>query len=218
MDQRATRALILLAAMAVPSAAFAQEPAPAGANAAPASSPRWSGDASLFAYFIPDDSDYLQPTASADRGWLHLEARYNYEAQKTASFWFGANFEMGDTVTLAITPMFGVVTGDTDGVAPGLHLTFNVWKLEFYSEGEWVFDTGESSDSFVYNWSEFTLRPVEWFRFGLVTQRTRAYQSERDIQRGILAGVMWRKTLLTGHVFEPFSDTPTVVVAFGIEF
>ena len=125
-------ALAALALTIAPVAARAQEPSapPEAAGSA------WSGSASLAAYNIPDDIDYLQPAVSADRGWLHLEARYNYEAQKTGSFWFGANVEMGETVTLALTPMFGVVTGDTDAVAPGLHLTFNAWKLELYSEGE----------------------------------------------------------------------------------
>ena len=117
---------------------------------------------------MPDDSNYLQPTVSADRGWLHLEARYNYEAQQTASFWAGVNFEAGERVTLALTPMFGIVTGDTDGVAPGLLVTLATWKLELYSEAEWVVDSAETSDSFFYNWSELTLQPVEWFRFGLV--------------------------------------------------
>ena len=167
---------------------------------------------------MPDDSNYLQPTVSADRGWLHLEARYNYEAQQTASFWAGVNFEAGERVTLALTPMFGIVIGDTDGVAPGLLVTLATWKLELYSEAEWVVDTAETSDSFFYNWSELTLQPVEWFRFGLVTQRTRAYQSDRDIQRGLLGGVMWRNASFTGHVFEPFSDQPTVVVSVAIEF
>ena len=210
--------LCLLAA----SPAFAQGPEPAapGAPAAqPASAaPAWSWTAAAALYAVPDDPNYVQPMVAADRGRLHLEARYNYEAQKTFSAWAGMNFETGDAVTLALTPMFGVVTGDLDGVAPGLLLTLNVWRLEFYSEGEYVFDLSDEADHFLYNWSELTIRPTEWFRTGLVTQRTRAYQAERDIQRGLLAGVNFRRASLTTSVFEPFSGSPTVVVAFGVEF
>ncbi len=211
-------AVAWLCALAV-SPAYAQDPEPA-ALAAPAAStaPAWSWSAAAALYVLPDDVNYLQPTVAADRGRLHLEARYNYEAQKTFSAWAGMNFETGDTVTLAVTPMFGVVTGDLDGVAPGLLLTLNVWKLEFYSEGEYVFDLSDEAEHFLYNWSEFTIQPTEWFRTGLVVQRTRAYQSERDIQRGLLVGVDVWKSSLTTSVFEPFSGSATVVVSFGVEF
>ena len=37
----------------------------------------WSFTASGYMYFVPDDSDYFQPTVMLDHKWLHLEARYN---------------------------------------------------------------------------------------------------------------------------------------------
>jgi hypothetical protein len=172
----------------------------------------------LSLYVVPDDANFVQPTLAVDRNWLHLEARYNYEATETGSLWVGANFELGERVTLALTPMFGVVVGDTNGVAPGLELTLNFWRLELYSEGEWMIDTDEKTDSFYYNWTELTLPVTGWLAVGLVTQRTRVYQSERDIQRGILAGVQWKQASLTGHVFEPFSSQPTYVISLAIEF
>lgn len=43
---------------------------------------------SAYAYSVPDIHDYAQPTFTADRGWLHLEARYNYEALETGPAWF----------------------------------------------------------------------------------------------------------------------------------
>jgi hypothetical protein len=201
------------------SPAWAQAPAPA-VPAAPtaAPSPAWSWTAAAALYVLPDDGNYFQPTVAADHGRLHLEARYNYEAQKSVSAWAGMNFETGDTVTLAVTPMFGVVAGELDGVAPGFLLTLNAWKLEFYSEGEFVYDLGDEPEHFFYNWSEFTIHPTAWFRTGLVAQRTRAYQADRDIQRGWLAGLAFGKGSLTTSVFEPFSGSPTVVVQFGVEF
>ena len=132
----------------------------------------------------------MQPTFTADRGWLHLEARYNYEALDTGSAWVGYNFSGGEKLAWEFTPMLGGVFGDTTGIAPGYKGSLSWWKLELYSEGEYVFDTGSSSDSFFYNWSELTLAPVEWFRFGLVTQRTRVYKTDRDIQRGAARGLL----------------------------
>jgi hypothetical protein len=178
----------------------------------------WSFSASVYTYIVPDDRDYAQPTVTVDRGWLHLEARYNYEDLETGSAWVGYNFAGGEKLTWEFTPMLGGVFGDTTGIAPGYKGSLSWWKLELSSEGEYVFDTRDSSGSFFYNWSELTLAPVEWFRFGLVTQRTRTYETDRDIQRGVLAGFSCKKVDLTTYVFNPDESRPTVVVAVGVSF
>jgi hypothetical protein len=110
------------------------------------------------------------------------------------------------------------VFGDTTGIAPGYKGSLSWWKLELYSEGEYVFDTHDSSESFFYNWSELTLAPVEWFRFGLVTQRTRVYKTDRDIQRGLLAGVTFKHLSLTGYGLNPDEGKRTFVFAAGLTF
>jgi hypothetical protein len=178
----------------------------------------WSFSASAYTYIVPDSGNYVQPTVTADRGWLHLEARYNYEALDTGSAWVGYNFSGGERLEWAFTPMLGGVFGDTTGVAPGYTGSLSWWKLEFYSEGESVFDTGDASDSFFYNWSELTLAPVDWFRFGLVTQRTRAYESDRDIQRGVLVGFNYKQVDLSTYLFNPDDDATTFVIAVGLNF
>ena len=178
----------------------------------------WSFAASAYTYIVPDSGNYVQPTFTADRGWLHLEARYNYEALDTGSAWVGWNFSGGDMLAWEITPMLGGVFGDSSGVAPGHKGSLGWWKLELYSEGEHVFDTGNSSDSFFYNWSELTLAPVDWFRFGLVTQRTRAYESDREIQRGLLVGVNYKDLDIGAYFFNPDDEEPTLVFSVGLSF
>jgi len=178
----------------------------------------WSFSASAYTYAVPDSRNYVQPTFTADRQGLHLEARYNYEDLDTGSVWVGYNFHFGEKLSLDFTPMLGGVFGDTTGIAPGYRGTMSWWKLILYSEGEYVFDTGDRSASFFYNWSELSFSPVEWFRFGLVAQRTRAYESDRDVQRGFLFGFSYRPADLTTYVFNPDKDKPTVVVAAGVNF
>jgi hypothetical protein len=204
-------------------AAFAQDPTnvpvAAATNPQPdADEKAWSFSASTYTYFVPDDRNYVQPTFTADHGWLHLEARYNYEAFDTGSAWIGYNFGGGEKLAWELTPMIGGVFGDTTGIAPAYKGSVSWLKLELYSEGEYVLDTGSTSDSFFYNWSELTLAPVEWFRFGLVTQRTRVYKSDRDIQRGVLAGVSFERGSLTGYLLNPDEDTPTFVLAAAVNF
>jgi hypothetical protein len=180
--------------------------------------PTWSFSASASTYIVPDSGNFVQPTFSTDRGWLHLEARYNYEALHTGSVWVGYNFSGGEKLTWEFTPMLGGVFGDLTGIAPGYKGSLSWRKLGLYSEGESVFDTGNFSDSFFYNWSELTLAPVDWFRFGLVTQRTRAYQSDRDIQRGGLVGFTYKKVELSAYFLNPDEDTPTFVIGVGLDF
>jgi hypothetical protein len=178
----------------------------------------WSFSVSAYTYIVPDDRTYVQPTITADRGWLHLEARYNYEDVDTGSAWIGYNFSFGEKLTLDLAPMIGGVFGSTTGVAPGYKGSLAWWKLELYSETEYVFDTSNSSDSFLYTWSELTLAPVDSFRFGLVVQRTRLYQTDFDIQRGLLIAFSYKRADFTACIFNPDAGRPTFVLAVGLGF
>jgi hypothetical protein len=205
-------------ATAVPQSSQARQAQPPVADT---QAKKWEFSASAYTYFVPDSDDsddYLQPTLTADRGWLHFEARYNYEALDTGSAWLGFNFAGGNKVEWTFTPMIGGVFGDTDGIAPGYRGSLGWRKLELYSEGEYVFDAGDSANNFFYNWSELTYAPTEWFRFGIVGQRTRVYQTERDIQRGLLVAFTHKRLDVAGYVFNPDDSKPIVVVALRIEF
>jgi hypothetical protein len=160
----------------------------------------------------------VQPTFAADSGRLHLEARYNYEDYKTGSTWIGCKFSVGEELVLEFTPIAGVVFGATNGVAPGYKGSLSWWKLTLYSEAEYLFDFGKLSDSYFYNWSELTLAPVAWFRFGVVVQRTRVYHSAREIQRGLLLGVSYKALDLSAYVFNPDTPKPSVVLALALTF
>lgn len=178
----------------------------------------WSFALSATTYVVPDFREYVQPTFTADRGGLHLETRYNYENLDTGSVWLGYNFGGGEKLEWELTPMLGGVFGDTTGVAPGYRLSLSYWKLEFSSEGEFVFDTRDEEGSFLYFWSELSIAPVDWFRFGLVGQRTRAYQTDVDIQRGVLVGVSCKEVDFTTYVFNLDQGKPTWVFAISVSF
>ena len=203
--------------------AATDQPATATTNITPAAAeqpagPAWAFSASAYIYFPPDSQNYVQPTIRADRSWLHLEARYNYEALDTGSAWVGYNFSVGENLKLDFTPMVGAVFGKTNGYAPGYEFTLSWRKLQLYSEGEYVFDTGDSSSDFFYTWSELTLAPVDWFRFGAVVQRTKVYQTDFDIQRGLLVRFSYKKVDLSAYVFNPDADKPTYVLAVNVSF
>jgi hypothetical protein len=178
----------------------------------------WSYNASLSGYYVPQGQSYASPTLTADHDTLHLEGRYNYEAQRTASLWAGYNLSWGKKVTLDVTPMIGGVFGNVNGIAPGLEFTATYKKLQLYSANEYIFDTGTNAGDFFYTWTQLTCSPRPWFTFGYVMQRTRAYQTPLDIQRGFLVGFTRKKVSLTTQIFNVGQADPTVAITLGYSF
>jgi hypothetical protein len=205
----------LLAVALVPGAVvLAQDAAPDE----PEDEAAWSYSIYGYAYFVGGDDDYFQPTATADHDWLHLEARHNYEDLDTTSLWGGYNFGVGEKVTFEGTAMAGAVFGSTDGIAPAFKGTLTWSKLTLYGEAEYLFDHHEHADSFFYAWSELYWNVNDWCRLGLVGQRTRVYQTDREIQRGVLVGFAGEHVDFTTYVFNLDERSPTVVVALGVSF
>lgn len=178
----------------------------------------WSFAVAGYGYIVPDAQSYFSPTFRADRKWVHLEARYNYEDRKTGSFWLGYNVSFGEKLVFEATPMVGGIFGNTTGVAPGYLFTLSYRKISLYSEGEFVVDTKNSAGNFFYNWNELTYTATDWLRFGLASQRTRAYQTPLDIQRGFFAGFSYRRLDFNTYVFNWGWTDPTVVLAMGFKF
>jgi hypothetical protein len=209
---------LALAALLISGAAAltAQEGTAAGPNTDEPTG--WEFNASVYGYFPPDDRHYAQPTVLADHGALHLEGRYNYEGFETGSAWVGWNFGVGEKLRLDATLMAGGVFGDTRGVAPGYELTVSWKAFELYSEGEYVFDVEDSANDYFYNWAQLGYSPLDWLTVGLASQRTRAYQTELDVQRGFFVGFAYKNWSLNTFVFNPGWDTPTVVASLAVTF
>ncbi len=202
---RWTRRLLLASALLtfLSPAWASQEPAQAAQPAdAPEEAEGWTFNASAYGYlFQGGEGDFVLPIFRADHDALHLEARYNYEDRRTGSLFGGWTFSFGEKTTLDVTPMLGAVFGDTDGIAPGLELYFQWGPLEYYSESEIVFDLHDETSSFFYNWSELTGRPLKWLRAGLALQRTRVYETDRDVQWGVVTGFSFWKMEIGAYYF-----------------
>jgi hypothetical protein len=178
----------------------------------------WDFSLSVSGYIIPDDQGYASPVFTADHNALHLEARYNYEALRTGSAWIGYNFNFGEKVEVSVIPMVGGVFGDLNGVAPGYNASIDYKKIAFWTSGEFVFDTNSKDGNFFYNWTELSYHITDWVRAGAVIQRTKAYQTDLDVQRGFLVGVNYKSANFTTYVFNAGWTDPTVVMTLGFEF
>ena len=212
-----TRQLVLVSVVLLASAMWAQgTPAPAAPT--PPSAEPWAYSLTTDGYIVPHGQSYVSPVFTADHRWLHLEARYNYENQRTGSLWAGYNFSTGKTVQFDITPMLGGVFGDTTGIAPGCELSLSYKKLQFSSTSEYVFDTSHQAGSFFYSWPELTYSVLEWMKIGFVAQHTKAYHTSLDTQRGFLVGFSYKKLEFTTYVLDPDLSQPTTVLELGVSF
>ena len=178
----------------------------------------WEFNLSLSGNLVPNGQSYFSPTFTADRDTLHLEARYNYEAQRAGSLWAGYNLSAGKKLILEATPMIGGVFGNVNGIAPGLEVTVTYKKLQLYSANEYIFDTGTKAGNFFYTWTQLTYSPVPWFMAGYVVQRTRAYSTALDIQRGLLVQVTHKKVTFSTQIFNMGETDPVVALALGYSF
>ncbi len=198
---------------------LAQEPSTSpSTDSGGANTRQWSFSFTADGYVVPHGRSYVNPNFAADRQWLHLEARYNYEDLETGSLWVGYNFSAGHKLVLEATPMIGGVFGNTTGVAPGYEVSLSYKKLELYSQGEYVFDTTDRSGSFFYAWPQLTYSPLDWFNFGLVAQRTKAYHTPLDVQRGLFVGFSHKNAHFTTYVFNLGWTEPTLVFEVGVSF
>lgn len=187
-------------------------------NAGNASTNTWSYNLTVDGYLIPHGQGYADPVFTADRGWLHVEARYNWENLYTGSLWFGRNFSWGKSLQLSLTPMIGGVMGRTDGIAPGLEATLTYKKLTISDTNEYVFDTSEKSGNFFATNPELKYQFTGWLKGGLIAQKNKAFHSKLDVQRGFFGGITHKNWEFTTYVYNAGWTDPTVVLEIGVNF
>lgn len=180
--------------------------------------PAWEGAFTAYPTYVRDGENSTSAIAVADRGRLHLEARYNYESIGARSAFVGWTLSGGESLTWEITPLLGGVWGSTRGFVPGLELSLGASRFDFYLEGEYVRSGVDVRESYLYAWSELGYRPVQWLRLGVAGQRTNAYDSGRSIQRGPFAQFTWRRATLGGYWFNPASDDQIVMAMIAVAF
>ena len=212
-------ALQVLAASCVVIATTAHgQEASAGRRASPATKPSWEFAITAYPTDVRGGENYTSAIAVADRGPLHLEARYGYEGIDARSAFVGWTFSGGEAITWELTPLLGGAWGTTRAFVPGFEASLGWKRFDFYIEGEYVRDKGEQADSYFYAWSELGFKATEWLRLGVVGQRTRAYGGDRDIQRGPFAQVTWGPVTLGAFWFNPGSNDQVFVGSIGVAF
>ena len=212
--RRAVAALAALAALALaPAAACADVEAGGEPDAA---APTWTGAITLYPTHVHGGERYTSAIGIAERGPLHVEGRVNYESVGARSAWLGWVFAGGDAVKWTVTPIAGGAWGTTQSFLAGVEASAAWRQLDAYVEAE-VVPTTASSDSYVYAWSEVGWRPVEWLRVGVVGQRTRVRNTDRELSRGVLAQVTFGPITVGAYGFDLGSSERTVMAMLGLK-
>ena len=99
-------------------------------------------------YAMRDQPDFGVGVAALDRGPLHLEARYNYEARNATSVFAGWKFAGGDELTFEVTPIVGGLFGAARGIVPGAEASVAWRDFDAYIEAEYVRDLEDASASY----------------------------------------------------------------------
>jgi hypothetical protein len=178
----------------------------------------WNFSAWAEMFILPEQKDFFNPTFYARHNNLHLEGRYNYEDQNTASVWAGRRFKFGKSTTFVLVPMAGIVFGNSNGMAPGLEMEIMFKKFDFYSESEYVFDFETSEGNFFYMYSELAFRPIQPIRTGIVTQRTKLFESDRELERGIFGEYYFKKFRTGLFYFSPFTSDQFWIASLSMDF
>ena len=99
-----------------------------------------------------------------------------------------------------------------------MELTLGWRTFEFYSETELFIDFGDSSDDFLYTWSQATWSPLHWLSLGISGQRLRSVDSERTIDIGPMAVFRLGRAALEAYAYNPLAEDFFGVLGAGIEF
>jgi len=176
----------------------------------------WELSGNVFYSDPPGSEDRVTPILYADRGPLHLEARYNYEDLETAALFAGWTFPFEGEVEAYVTPMLGAVFGDTDGIAPGLEFDVGWRRIAWYAESEYLFDAHESDDDFYYSWSTLTYGFTEWLDAGLVIERSKLVDTDFSVQRGLAVELTHAPLGFSLYAYNLGSDDSYAVVALEL--
>jgi hypothetical protein len=212
------RLAILGIAVFAAAPALAGEDGHSGRRASLPEKPAWEFALTVYPTDVRGGENYTSVIAAADRGPLHLEARYDYEAIGARSAFVGWTFSGGETLAWELTPLLGGAWGTTQAFVPGLEASVSWKRLDFYIEGEYVRDSNARDDSYLYAWSELGFKALEWLRIGAAAQRTTVYGGDRDIQRGPFAQLTWDRVTLGGYWFNPGSEDQIFVASIGATF
>ena len=136
-------------------------------------------------------------------GNWYVEGRYNYEAQKTMSFYAGKVFEKKAAFSYSASPVIGVVIGRFNGGSAGVNTDFDYKRLSFSSQFQYTFSMRDQTENFFYSWSDISWRLSDNIYSGISVQQTNLYKLKLRLEKGFFIKVLFEKWTFPLYVFNP---------------
>jgi hypothetical protein len=190
------------------------------AESADPAAPKLTASVNGSYYAMRDEEDFGIVVAAINRGPFRVEARHNYEAKNATSVFAGWKLSGGadGAWSWEITPLAGALGGSERAGIAALEASVSRGAFDLYVEAEYLWHRASSDSNYFYAWSELGWKPVEWLRVGLVGQRRRVVHTDRDIQRGLFAQVIYKAATLGVYAFNPDAASRYTVVSLALAF
>lgn len=153
----------------------------------------------------------------------YIEGRYNYEMDRTASFYCGHNLINTESngITRRCSYYAGVSLGAVRSVIPGFQLWLRNRNFDFFYQNQLLISTIESQKSIYTNWSQFMWRADDQLSIGLSTQVNQPL-SEKLQHKYINSGMMFNINIkskwdLSLYTFEFWNPNRYVLVGLAYE-
>lgn len=149
-------------------------------------------------YYSKESNFTLVPVVSLQnkKNW-YAEGRFNYEDLQTVSMHFGKSFTREGKIAYSVTPLAGVLLGNTSGVSLGSNIELDYKKLNWFTQTQYVFTKAD----FLYTWSELFYSPVDWFYGGGAIQHTYVKSEGHLWEPGAGVGFSVKNISLTAYDF-----------------
>jgi hypothetical protein len=158
-------------------------------------------------------------SASFDRNWLHTEIGFCEDDKNTFSMKAGYNFSGGGKLQYRVTPLIGFMIGKSYGLLPGVSLELDYGKFSFTgSSSIIVYSSAKRDESYIYGSYELDYSITDFLFAGVSVTRTKIYQTKRDLDPGLGAGLSLAGFTLSGYVYDLFLGEPFYAVALSYSF
>ena len=150
------------------------------------------------------------------KNW-YAELRYNYEEDKTISFFAGKCFKGGNSFEYSLTPLAGFSAGNFTGVSAGINADAEWKNFYFSSQTQYSAGTKKGMSNFFFTWSEMGYNISNHFFGGIALQYT-GTAAGNNMEPGFVGGFSFNDFSFPVYVFSPFHDNGYFVVGVNYEY
>lgn len=170
------------------------------------------GGIEQYNYFDNSGISTIMPVVHFENktGW-HFEARYNYEALKTFSFYAGRSFSHNGIFSWTITPMVGFLAGNFKGSSAAINVDIESKNFFLSSLPEFALSMTHTNTNFFYNWSELGYNISKRVYAGITLQQTIGGPG-KETEAGVTTGFRIKNFTFPVYLFAPFKQTQYFIV------